>query len=605
MQGYSIFGSWRRALPLLLLVVPWVLCGFCALISPEQLAGDRSSKPSPDWSRGLRIGEMYGIQGPSLATDERNHVHLIWTVRLTQKEHDLHYVRLDDQGLVEEDHELNAGLLYPRRARLLLDEDGSIHAFALALLEPSAPTGLFHLSLSVDGRLESGPSLLSSPDRSALFYDVAASPGGAIHVFWSEEGESGFDLFHATLGVDEQPKLVLRGASHPALGTDTDGKIHLLWSQEGRTTDDIEIHYAALGGSVPEQISAIKSLDLDRSEFVDISWPVLALDREHAYVIWIVEPAQRLGAADRQAWYTSIALGEWQPALPERLMLPVEEHPEYVSHGAPYTYEYAVPLLPPPEYGTSMIDTPSPLTEQAEEVPVAFSAVIQRGAGMEAQILIGIFSKGRLVGYQQACKTTHWSRVPNLASDSNGNLHLSWAEGLEPGPSDVYYASTSPLVKERLDRLTSQDLVLGLLNTLFGAAAGFAMMPLVVLWLIAPLVWVGISGRFIGQEGVQGRRGSAALAISLVTYLISKAYLTPSLFTYVPFSASMPFLPSSFEMPLRVFVPVVTIGAGVGAVIYASRRVKTRSLLLSCLAFMLVDGLLSVAIYGPGIVGEQ
>jgi len=224
---------------------------------------------------------------------------------------------------------------------------------------------------------------------------------------------------------------------------------------------------------------------------------------------------------------------------------------------------------------------------------------------MEAQIVTAIFAEGRLMGYQLAGKTTHWSRVPSLASDSNGNLHLNWAEGLEPGPSNVYYASTSPLVRERVDRLTSQDLTLGLFNILFGAAAGFAMIPLVVFWLIPPVLWVAVSGRFIGREGVQGGKGRLALAIGLVVYLITKVYLAPSLLTYVPFSASMPFLPSSVEIPLLVVAPLFISGCAVGALIYALRRLKTASLLLSALAFMLVDALLTVAIYGPGMAAPR
>ena len=560
-------------------------------------------KPSPDWSRGLRIGELYGMDGPSLVTDERNHVHLLWTIRPGQKEYDLRYVRLDDQGLVQEDHELNVGLLHPRRARLLLDEDGSIHAFVLALPERGAPSGLFHLSLTADGRIDSEPILFSSPDRPAYFYDFTSSRHGPIHIFWAEEGDSGFDLFHSTLGLDEEPQLILHGASHPAVATDSDGNIHLLWSQQGRTSGEIEIYYAALGSSVPERVSRVKLLQLDRQKYTDMTWPVLALDRDHAYAIWVVEPAQTLGEPFRQVWEISIGLDEQQPASVERFVLPVEEYPEYVSHEAPYAYDYIVPLLSPPEFGVMnyVIDAPFPLSAQAEEVLVAFSALVQRGAGRESQIVVGIFAEGGLQGYQLAGKTTHWSRSPSLVADQGGSLHLSWVEGLPPGPNDVYYASTSTAVKERVDRLTSQDLTLGLLNSFFGAAAGLAMIPLVAFWLLPSLLWVAISGRFIGREGVQGRKGRWALAISLVTYLITKAYLTPSLFTYVPFSASMPFLPSSLEMPLRVVVPLFITGVGVIGAFYAVSRVKTRSLVAASLTFLLIDAFLTITIYGPSL----
>ncbi|MGB3904435.1 MAG: hypothetical protein WBB22_05890, partial [Anaerolineae bacterium] len=227
-------GSWRVVLPLVLLLGAWVFCGLCSLLSPEQLAGDRGLKPSPDWSRGLRIGEMYGTDGPSLVVDERDHVHLLWIVRLGRKEYDLRYVRLDEQGALEEDRELNAGLFYPRRARLVLREDGSMHAFVLALSEPGTPAGLFHLSLTAEGRLDSEPTLLSAADKATFFYDLACSPQGAIHVFWVEEGDSSFDLFHSTLGADKQARLILHGASHPAVATDSGGNMHLLWTQEGQ-----------------------------------------------------------------------------------------------------------------------------------------------------------------------------------------------------------------------------------------------------------------------------------------------------------------------------------------------------------------------------------
>ena len=111
--------------------IPWIVLvclGFgplfaCALIGPPDLVGDLGLKAALDWSRGLHVGsEFYGLDsGAPLVVDDRGRVHLLWTLRHSANDYDLRYLRLDEQGVVEEEHDLGIELYEPRGVRLLLD----------------------------------------------------------------------------------------------------------------------------------------------------------------------------------------------------------------------------------------------------------------------------------------------------------------------------------------------------------------------------------------------------------------------------------------------------------------------------------------------------
>lgn len=74
-------------------------------------------------------------------------MHLVWALRFTALEHDLRCLRLDEQGLVEDEHDLNLSLFQPRTVQLVLGSDGLLHVFLLACSERDAPSGLYHFSL--------------------------------------------------------------------------------------------------------------------------------------------------------------------------------------------------------------------------------------------------------------------------------------------------------------------------------------------------------------------------------------------------------------------------------------------------------------------------
>jgi hypothetical protein len=200
-----------------------------------------------------------------------------------------------------------------------------------------------------------------------------------------------------------------------------------------------------------------------------------------------------------------------------------------------------------------------------------------------------------------AGNTTHWSRLSSLVGDADGNLHLSWVDGLEPGPSAVYYATTSPTVRQRVDGLNRDDLLSAALNTVFSTVAGAAAIPLAVAWVLPPIIWAFIAGRFTGGQGTRGARWYAALVFAVVIYQASKLYFSPGLMDYVPLSASVPFLPTAMFALLRVLAPVVILGLATLGAALALVRTETSKLLAITLVFVLTDAFLTLMVYGPGL----
>ena len=594
--------------------LPWILLAvlgigpllLCSLVGPVTLGGDLGLKAAPDWNRASPVGsEFYGRDsGAPMVVDGQHRAHLLWTRRLGPSVYDLYYTRLDDQGFVEEQHALPVGLYEPRRLRVLLDSEASLHVFLVASLEKGELARLFHLVLDSDGSVKTEPAPLSSAQSPCYEYSVTSSSDGVMHLFWTEGLGRARRLFYSALPTGRpsplSPRLLATGVSAPVAALDEEGRIHLLWEQPGQDEETSELYYQVLTDLVPESLQGTKVLDLPSGKRFSRLGPVLALDHEYAYLVWTVEDrVNPPPGVISQGWYAAFSLDSPSRVDGRSLSLPVDERPTYVAHDSPYRYEFLVPSVAQTELGSPRIVAPFALAGQDEAV-VTFGMQVMRGLTMENQIVNAIFGDGTLTGYQLACNTTHWSRLPSLVAGPDGTLHLSWVEGLEPGPSEVYYASTSAALRERVDHLTSADLLLALVNTIFSTTAAIVMVPFVLFWVVPVLIWVAIASLLLGESGVRSARGGLALTIGLVVYLLTKFYSTPELLTYVPFSISVPFLPASLHLLLQIAVPLCIAGVGVLALLYAMLRAGTRSLLTASLAFVISDAFLTALVYSPG-----
>ena len=596
-------------------LLPWIilaLVGFgplivCALIGPTEVGSDLGQKAAPDWSRAVRVGSgFYGTDsGAPLAVDTQGRVHLVWALRMNAQDYDIRYVRLDDLGLVEEEHDLNLSFFQPRKVRLVQGSDALIHVFLLAYPDQAASSGLFHFALSGEGQVVERPLLLSSATDDCFEYAVATSSSGAIHLLWTEGAGAERDLYHLEFALEYRANvaasMVRRGVSSPMAATGPDDALHLFWEEPGPDEETAELHHTVVVGEVPDSLTDRKLLDLPTGRRFFRTGPVVAFDADYAYLVWTVEYRRDMSArAISEGWYGSFPLASPSSASARSFYLPMDENPSYEAHDSSFKYEYLVQSTGEAELGSERVTSPFALGDQAEAL-VTCGMTMMRGVSLEHQIVNLIFEDGGLLGYQVAGNTTHWSRLSSLVADDEGNLHLSWVDGLEPGPSAVYYATTAQTVRERVDGLTRDDLLSAALNTVFSTMAGVAAIPLAVLWVLPPIIWAFVAGRFTGGQGTRGARWYAALVIAVVIYQASKLYFSPGLMEYAPLSASVPFLPTALHALLRVLAPVGIMGLATLGAFLALARTGTNNLLAITLVFVLTDAVLTLMAYGPGL----
>jgi len=591
----------RRWIVIILILVG-VLAITC-LLSQAGTIPQRSLKPSPDWSRGLRVSKGEGRRADiAMAVDEGD-LYVVWRL-LRGEEALLRFARLDGEGHVVVDRELSSGLSLPRQNRIFVGPDDSLHLFILARREADEHRGLFHLALSPEGEPLSGPELLSLPAWEVKSYDLVSDLDDTLHIFWSGEDEEGPHLFYLSLeeGVASGCEPLVSGGMEPAARIDGDGRLHLIWVEES-VREEEAIYAATFPGAVVTPTRGVKLLDIGKGIGAIRSSPVLGLGSRYGYLIWTIERRAGLAAGTVEGWYAFFPLEKPQPIIPLPFGLPAVEKPIYAQYESPYGYHHLILLSARLPSISDLIDMPATIGTQGEELPVAFRLNVNYGYDRKFQIAMAVFKEGRLVGYQFAGKSGYHSSRPTLLADDEGNLHLAWIDSTAGGSTHLYYASTSPLVKAHLDRLTGEDLLSGAAKMTLGSILGLLLVPLSALSLAPALIWGFFCTVVIRFDDLGTGRGKIGLAVALLIYLLTKLLMLPSFFSYVPFSAWFPLLPGGLSPLLMVGTPIVISGGAAAIAVWFVRRMESRELFVALVAFALPDVLLTLMIYSPSILG--
>jgi len=568
----------RKGLLTLLLLLGVVLGG---------CGGPRATpRASPDWSKGQPVG-MSPLNNPVAIQAGEGVVYLTWV----DEEHHLHWAQLDEEGQVVADKSLDLPTRSSQKPSLLLDSQGRLHLFWIASREEGQ--GLYYVQLNGSGEVVSDPLLLSLPGMKVGYVASAFSGQGQIELFWSQAVYESPGVYNLTIDPESlmaSPNLLIASQGiAPTLQVDQEGTFHLSWLEEP-TYGTRQIYYATFDPvrRLLEEVIGLAEVTLREGQIM--VGPVLGLDLKNGYIFWSVE--QRGRAVGGDTFYATFPLGRPAERAVMELRLPPIDRPRY----EPYTGEYAYHLLASQEAAVStFLSRPWVVDGQRLELPVALTINISTRLGEHLQIAMPVFSQGQLKGYQIVTATKRASLTPHIVADPRLGLHLAWIDTAGFERYQVLYASTSPEVKEVLNRVTLADVVDkggDLIMALF-LVVGFT--PVLIAWLVLPLTWLLIFYLLTGEGELTTLGAWVVLGLAMLMQLVAMIFITPGGRGLLPFLAiSMPQVAPVFTG--RLF-PILFAILALGAMAFYLRRTRSRSLFGAFFVFAFTAGLLRLFIF--------
>jgi hypothetical protein len=585
------------------------------LLAPRlfsSLTPERTAKVSADWSRGLRLGE--GVNGNPIALWVNSAGDRVVAVssRWVGDEQVLQWTPLNRAGAVLDDHDLTINLRAPRQAQLLTAPNGYLHLYFTALHEVNYERALFGVSLDAAGNPRGAPVAISDAGLDVSSFAVVLR-GDRAQAFWAgTEGEAS-NLY--TRALDSSGKelgsavLLAPRAENPDARVDQTGALHLVWMDQPPGSKALRSLYYALIPPNADLSAPPQSTRIGNGQGIssDNVWgPKLGLTSQHLYALWGIEHRSGLAAGSLEAYYVGAPLGTRDFSEPVRFGAPEDANINY----APYRGSLDIRELAPLQTGrvyfngaTLNFVTPS---SQLAELPVILTLNVLRGFNPVRKISLLLFADGKPKGYAVVGQTDQGSLFPSLAADGRGDLYITWFDQGATGSRNatIYFASTTPEAKSNLDRWTPQDVVLSLINSVWGMSSGLGVIPLALAWSIPGLLFAAVFQLLRVDADMSFLPEKIAMGCAVVLYLAFKLTLLPGTFVYVPFSAWVPMMPELLAMILRVATPVLILMFALGLSYYLIVRTNQRQLLWMYIFFVFADIAATVVLYGPSFFGQ-
>ena len=566
----------------------------------------RSAYDNADWSRGVRLGAAALNDRVSIALGPSGDLlYLAWVAKDADAERQrLHFVQLASSGQILAEQPLNLPASNPSQVELVWTPQGRLYLFWCDRLHEEEQ--LNRVELSPSGALQSAPRKLALPGAMVDSYAVGLGVAGQVEILWSDLDGQDPGLYHLQLGEDgdilaENRKLREHGFD-PAFRLVAGGRTHMMVWQETPEPGMRAIHYARFDTTRRMLLGPIELARFPLPLGLIGRRPALGLSDGEVYVYWSVE--RRGGGLTPPAahsLYVSFPLDR-PPLLlaPQWVHLPPVNHPLYVAAETNYSVtQLASSVTDAPRSG--FIYLPSASVARDGQLAVAFAAQLEGRTKGIVQVLVTLWEKGALQGYQVAGRTDNASLRPNLAVDSEGDLYLVWIDTAGFGAYDVYYASTSPKARAYLNRITARDLLEKVLAVAMGVGQALSFLPMVLLWMLFPTIVLAV-GAFIRPEGDLKRTWPRImLAIAIVLYSSFKYLLRSNWLAALPLPRT---LSAEIGEALTYAAPLLISGLA-GLITWAwVRRHDFISLFPTFFAFIGVDSLLTLLIYIPSFLGE-
>lgn len=452
-----------------------------------------------------------------------------------------------------------------------------------------------------------GTPVVISGDIPVESFDVAFDPDHGLTV-WFAGTEEVPGLYAMPPGqLAGAPELVDPLGLAPGIQYDDRGVLHTTWWHDDLVGSDNRIFYGAYPGGrfQPGRETNVYEVYLQPSD--GFEGPFFGIDQDQAYILWTLSIRTGLRAGTIEASYLHFPLSE--PTMVSRrrvVTVPVDFELDYLSmEGVELDTGERVSLTDSIAGRTSVVSNIAIQPGVGQELAIAGRVRVNYlMRKMENQVAVIYFSNGSPISYQLLSFTATISTNPAIIRDDQGFLYFSWLEKIGESGRAVYLTSTSPDIRNSIRSLTLEDVRSLSVEILFGMLMGVLMTPFAVIWVIAPIIVLGLTYKIRREhEGLTGLGTMVSIILALLAYWLSKVIILPTMWDYVPFSGWVPFIPEVLKTSLQIVVPLAI--AVIGFVIawnYTYRRERNSAVFFTLL-YVAVDAVLTMAIYGAIILG--
>lgn len=459
-----------------------------------------------------------------------------------------------------------------------------------------------HLLVDRDGEILKLPAQLPGPE-SAVDYSVAGGPEGQISI-WSTGDEDSPGLFAAELDA-ERPVVIDPADARVSIAYDAQGNLHATWIEMRPGSGPQPILYAVYANGRLNSGSVTEIAAPRLSGAAHLTGPVLGISRSRAYIAWTVAYFSGEQAGTSQGYYVHFPLGDPEAAsLPTVAFAPESYDLEYDTMPDQNLLTGPRVLLDPDRQpGTGYLARILSPVSAGEEVVFPIESVLDYLLRKsEAQVSALYMRQGRVHSYQLLSFTSASSSNPYLSGDHDGYLYLTWLEkGAAPGWA-VYFASTAPKYVEELAPLTLDDAARLGAETVFGLLSGALLFPFAFIWIMPAFVVLLIGTRMLPRGDDFPTLGSlTALILTISTLWLIKIAFLPDMLEYAPFSAWLPFISEEQATLIRGMGPWGILAVGLGGAALWSRRGSSPTTLAFGIVYLLIDGVLTMALYAVAI----
>ncbi len=573
---------WHAMLLVVALTVAIAATG-CALMTPGH-----TDRASDQWSNGRLVG-MASLNSPvALQVDDAGNSLLVWI----GTERELSFARLDERAQVIVQQPLDLPTESPMKPKLAMDSTGQLHLTWIDAEERNLQ--LYYARLSADGEIVQQATLISSPEQRVSHSAMILDPvGQTVELFWSDNVSIRPGCYHAALdwsgAVVVPVEVMIPNGLLPAAQIDRQGFVHLAWrvETEGETP---KFHYAvydpqrrALGSDIVAGEPLVQASALGGPVAnAKFAGPWMGLDERSVYLAWTLEVRGRAGLMSFTFYqaFPQPVLG--QRGTAEALIYPLPD----VAGEAVHVRASAPALTGNPRF----------LDGQPKDQVLACYTEVYGPGNMEAlQIAVLDLQADRIQEQEIVTASSAASLQPSVAIDSSNNLHLAWIDTAGFNRYQVVYASTSPQVKETLNRITTYEVLDQILSTVVSVFSALFFVPIVLGWMLLSVGWLFLFGWITGESEVSSPRSWIALGLAMVLQLGMKLFGFSSMLTRVTFGSILS--PSLGPLVGRWILPLLLAAFSAGLAWIYLRRARSRSIFIAYLIYAVVDSLLTLVIY--------